>query len=142
MIFPNRATKKMIAFQNRLLSLNIIEDEDILVVTWTNSVPYDAAELQDSINKVIETIIKFHCRKLLIDASEASMAMEDEAIRATLVDFAKQLGKTGIKKMARIITSDQSREARVQSIRDEVSLPFQIYDISNREQAIKWLKEN
>ena len=132
----------MIAYQNRLLFLTIIEDENILVVTWTDSVPYDAAELQGSIDKVIETINKFQIRKLLIDASEATMAMEDEPIRIVLVGFAQQLSKLGLEKLARIITADQTREARVQSIRDEVFLPFQSYDISNREQALKWLKED
>lgn len=132
----------MIAYQDRLLFLTVIEEEDILVVTWTDSVPYDAAELQRSIDKVIETLHKLHCRKLLIDASVARMAMEDEEIRGILVGFAQELAKLGLEKLARIITSDQSREARVQSIRDEVFLPFHIYDISNREQALKWLKED
>ena len=136
------AKTEMIAYQNRLLFLTIIEDEGILVVTWTDSVPYDAAELQASIDKVIETINKFEIRKLLIDASEATMAMDDETIRIALVGFAKQLGKTGVKKLARVITSDQTRETRVQSIREEVSLPFEIYDISNREQALKWLTQD
>lgn len=119
-----------------------MEDTNILMVTWTNSTPYDLVEVQQSIEKVIETINKHQCRKLLIDASEANLPVDDEAITTALTDFAIKLGETGIKKLARIITSDQAREVRVQSIRDKVSLPFQIYDISNREQALHWLKEN
>jgi hypothetical protein len=132
----------MIAYQNRLLTLTFMEDTDILMVTWTNSAPYDLVEVQQSIDKVIETINKYECRKLLIDASEANLPVEDEAITTALTDFAIKLGETGIKKLARIITSEQAREVRVQAIRDKFKLPFQIYDISNREQALHWLKEN
>ena len=132
----------MIAFQNRLIALTYLKDADILIVTWSDSAPYDTDEIQQSIDKVIETIVQFNCPKLLIDASAANMEMDDATIKITLTDFAEKLGKTGLKKLARIITNDQTRETRVQQIREEVSLPYQIYDISNREQALRWLKED
>ena len=113
-----------------------------MIVSWTNTTPYDMVEIQHSFDKVIETINKHKCRKLLIDASVANLPVDDETISATLTNFAIKLGETGIEKLARIITSDQAREERVQTIRDKITLPFQIYDISNREQALHWLKEN
>lgn len=131
----------MIAHQDRLLTISFIKESDILIVSWSDSRPYHAAELQQSIDKVIETITNYKCRKLLIDASEANLDMDDETIRIALVGFAKQLAQTGVQKVARIITSNHTRETRIQSIREEVTLPFQIYDISNREQALKWLQE-
>jgi hypothetical protein len=132
----------MIAFQNQFITLSYLEEADILIVSWSNSAPYTAVEIENTFDKVIETINKYHCRKLLIDASEANMSMENKEISTALTNFAVKLGETGIEKLARIITSNQSREEGVQSIRSKISLPFQIYDISNREQAIHWLKQS
>ena len=112
-----------------------------MIVSWSNSSAYDVLEFRQSIDKVIETIKNYHCRNLLIDASEAIIALEDEVLTAALSDFATKIGQTGIKKVARIITSSQIREEKVQAIRDEIVLPFEIYDISSREQALHWLKE-
>ena len=112
-----------------------------MIVSWSNSSAYDVLEFRQSIDKVIETINNYHCRNLLIDASEAIISLEDEALAAALSDFATKIGQTGIKKVARIITSSQIREEKVQAIRDEIVLPFEIYDISSREQALHWLKE-
>lgn len=132
----------MTNYQDRLITLSWMEDVDILSVTWSESVPYNTSEIEQSIDKVIETIKNYNCKKLLIDASEAHFLSDDELLRITLTDFGTKLSKTGIEKVARIITSDQTREARIQTIRTEVSFPFKIYDISNREQALHWLKHD
>lgn len=129
-------------YQNRLITITYLEEVDILIVSWHTQEPYDAAELHQTIEKVIELINNYHCKKLLIDASEANFSIEDDAVNAALTDFAYKLRETSIRKLARIITADQSRERGVQAIRDKISLPFHIYDISNREQALNWLKEN
>jgi len=132
----------MIVFQNSLITLTYIPDSEILTVTWTNTEPYPSVKAEQSIQEVIAEIDKFNCSGLLIDASGADVAMEDAAFRTTLNNFISALSQTPVKKVARIITSDHSREGSNISSRSEKTLPFQIYDISNREQAIRWLKES
>jgi hypothetical protein len=119
-----------------------MEDVDILSVIWSDAALHNADELQLSIDKVIETIENYKCRKLLIDATAAQLLMNNAILRDALTAFAVKLSKTGVEKVARIITSDQTREERVESIRNEIAFPFKIYDISNREQALHWLKED
>ena len=129
----------MIVFQNSLITLTYIPDLDILTVTWTNTEPYPSAKAQQSIQEVITEINKFNCSRLLIDASRANAAMDNAAFRSILTNFLSALSQTAIKKVARIITSDLSREKSHIAFRSEKALPFQIYDISNREQAFIWL---
>ncbi len=129
----------MIVFQNSLITLTQIPDSDILTVTWTNTEPYSLVKAEQSIREVVLEINKLNFQNLLIDASGADMVMDGAAFRNILTDFVSALRQTGIKKVARIITSDLSREKENTSIRSEQTLPFQIYDISNREKALMWL---
>jgi len=132
----------MAIYQNRLITLNYREDSGILTVTWTNLKPYDLSEVQESTAKVIEMIKIYNCRKILIDASQGHVSMDDETFGTVLTSFVSDLSKSGIQKLARIITSDQKREEQVQAIRSKISPNYQFYDISNREQALHWLMED
>ena len=129
----------MAVYQNRLITIIYREDTGILTVTWSNSKPYDLAEVQESIKKVIDTIKEYQCRKLLIDASVADVSMDDGVFKAILTQFVSELNQSGIQKLARIITSDQKREEQIQNIRNKLGVSYEFYDISNREQALKWL---
>ena len=132
----------MTLYQNRLITLSFNQDTGILTVTWSNTSPYDSEEVQQSVNKVIEAIKEYKCQKLLIDASVANFSMDDAELIEVLTNFAYDLSQTSIRKLARIITSDAAREEKNRTIRNGFTFPFEIYDISNREQALHWLEKN
>jgi len=129
----------VIVYQNSLITLTYAPETDILSVDWPNFEPYATLEIRESLLKLVEIVRNYDVKKLLIDASKANIGMNDDAYRAILLEFAGELEKTHIQKLARIKTQDPSREVKVTTLRSAMPFPYDFQNFSTEQEALAWL---
>src|SRR5688572_29095886 len=100
----------MIVYENSLITLTFAPGTDILYANWSNLELYSALEVNQTLQKLIEAMVDYNVKNLLIDARKGTIGMSDDEYRKIVIDFFQELGKTHIEKLARVMTSDPLRE--------------------------------
>jgi hypothetical protein len=119
---------------------------DILKVDWPNIETYQLAQVQQTLQTLVDYIRNYDVKYLLIDASQATSnpeLVETPEYKKMIFEFVSDLTKTRLKKSARISAGDTKREAKTQKLTKEViqetNLIIQSKDFSNKEEAKAWL---
>ena len=129
----------MVVYENSLITLAFAPETDTLLATWTNTELYSSFEVKQTLEKLTDVLITYNIKNLLIDARQGNVGMNDDDYRTIVIEFLNELGKTPLRKFARVITSDPLREEKIYTIRQKVVFPFEFEDFRTREEAYSWL---
>ncbi|GAB3204635.1 hypothetical protein ABID22_002493 [Pontibacter aydingkolensis] len=133
----------MILHQNSIIKLEYNPATDILEVKYPDLQKFMLFEIKESLKLMVSTVRNYDVKRLLLDASQTLIEINDEENRDLTISLATELSKTRLQKVARIKPVDLNKEARAQEnikqIEKSGSLPFAIRTFSDRADAINWL---
>lgn len=129
----------MILFQNGLITLNYDPATDLMHVEWPQFQEYAVSEARHALQVMVETIRNYDIKKLFLDTRQVQVDVSDAEYMAVLTDFGADLANTRLSKVSRMVATDQNRERNVQSVKEQVQLPFPLMDFTDQEAAMEWL---
>jgi len=135
----------MIIHQDSLIVLNYDPQSDILSVKWPDLIEVPTSVIQYSFSKLVDSINHYHITKLLIDSKGTITQMSDAEYKPLAMKLASDLAATNLKKIARVVSDDQLREARTraygQEIQAKVTFIMKSKEFEDKDSALLWLAE-
>lgn len=125
---------------NKLIKLEYDPTKDILFVEWPDFTYYAIPELHHILDNIIETIRHYDINFLMLDARSTAVTISQEDYDSIAQKFARNLMKTRIKKVARLITDDPGREKQVKELKEGIRLAVDIKSFSTVDEALAWFK--
>lgn len=136
----------MILLENSIIRLDYEPATDILEVDYPDLHDSQLSEIRYSFKLMVETIRNYDVKRLLLDGSKTAIEVSDDENRELTMQFAADLVKTRLEKVARIQPIDKTREMKAQENINEIKqaglLPYQVKTFTNRAEAKAWLKGN
>ncbi|WP_026461249.1 hypothetical protein [Adhaeribacter aquaticus] len=139
----------MILYQNSLMVLDYSPATDILTVDWPNAPLYLLPEIKYALQMLVENVKNYDIKFLLIDAGKTITnheLMDSPEYKEMVTQFSLDLNTTRLKKSARIISLDNSREEKTQeltrNLTQTIQFNYQFQSFTSREEAINWLMLN
>lgn len=134
----------MILFDNGIIKLDYNPATDILEVAYPDLVGYLLPEIKNSIDKLVDTLISYDVKKMLLDSSRTAISVGPEESREIAVYLVTGLAKTRIQKLARLQSESQAVEntasSNVAHIRQQGLLAFPVENFTSKPDALAWLK--
>jgi len=134
----------MILYQDSLLQLDYDVSSDVLYVHWPNLTEANITYLDIAFNALLDAIKHYDIKKLLIDSSTSSVEIPEEVYRPLVFSFINRLKSTRLYRMARVISENSFREARLQNydqqMRSENMFSYETGEFISKDQALAWLK--
>ncbi|MEJ8804397.1 hypothetical protein [Pontibacter sp. H249] len=134
----------MILFSNGLILLDYNPADDILSVELPDMQEMTLPEVRRSFQIVIENIINYDIKNLLLDSSKAIVEVEDEEYKAVILQFGTDLMRTRLQRLARVGSTRPVQEKRAANVSEEVkqelNLPIKFGNFTIRADAMNWLK--
>lgn len=128
---------------NGLITLDYDPATDILATTMPDVREFGTEEVAYCLNMIVDSIIGYDIKYLLLDASTSVINVEEEAYKAVSMKFGIDLLDSRLEKLARVGTADSKREEKAAKVsaelREEVNLPLEFQNFANREEAMIWL---
>lgn len=135
----------MILYDNSLIKIDYNPASDILEVAYPDLHEYLLPEIKHSINKLVENVISYDVKRLLLDSSHTVVAVEVEKSRGITTYLAAGLLKTRIQKLARLQsfnpTVELIAEGNISYVNQIMALPFELRNFTSKKQATAWLVE-
>ena len=136
----------MILFENGIIKLDYAPATDILEVAYPDLEGFLLSEVKHSINILIDNVINYDVKRVLLDATRTVIAVSDEESREVATYLAAGLMKSRVQKVARVQSASASVENTAQSnirhINNSFLLPFQLQNFNLKPDAIGWLMSN
>ncbi|WP_347158333.1 hypothetical protein [Pontibacter chitinilyticus] len=133
----------MILHRDGLVEMQYDAAVDILKVKWLDSKGATRDEFGYSFQKLLETIRNYDIKKLLIDSREDITAVTDEEYKELNTTFANKLAGTRLARIARLGTTNTSRESFVEAlVEDVLALPdttVAYHNFYDEQHATAWL---
>ncbi|MHC2992744.1 hypothetical protein OB13_14555 [Pontibacter sp. HJ8] len=133
----------MILHQTSLIKLDYNPATDILQAEYPDLDRLHLPEIKHNFSVMVEVIRNYDVKKLLLDASQTDVSLNDEENRQLGLELAAELSKTRLQKLARIQPRDPGQEIKAQVninlMKQSGLLPYELETFSNRAQAIAWL---
>ena len=129
----------MVVYQNNILTITYSPESDLLSAVWSSTDAYELSKVQQAIKKLVEVILSYDVKNLMIDASKAEMDFTNEEYKAIIVQLATDFQTTHLQKLARVTTTDPLREEKIYTIRQQLYFPYDFRDFKTREEALNWL---
>ena len=134
----------MIIYQNSIITLDYNPSTDILSVALPDIQAHSISEVERCFDIIVEHVISYDVKKILLDSSKAVVDVEDEAYRSLILQFSRELMKTRLQKIARIATLVASQERRATLVTEEVYQlnpdPIAAYqNFTDQAEALEWL---
>ena len=135
----------MILYNNSLIKINYNPATDILDIAYPDLHEYLLPEIRHSIDKLVENIISYDVKRLLLDSSHTIVAVEPEKSREVTTYLVAGISKTRIQKLARLQSFNPSVEStaenNIRHVNQIMSLPFELRNFTSRDLATQWLAE-
>lgn len=135
----------MILYHNSLIRIEYSPATDILEVAYPDLHEYLLPEIKHSIDILVENIISYDVKHLLLDSSKTVVAVDAENSRMITTYLVKGLVKTRIQKLARLQSSspmvESTAENNIRHVNQIMSLPFELKHFTSKELATQWLSE-
>ena len=138
----------MIIHQDSLMVLQYEPSTDILAVKCSDLIDVHPSVIEHSFSQLTQNINNYHITKLLLDSRSSKSNVPDEEYKPLAMKLILGLAATRLKKIARVISNDQAREARAknysQEVQTQMSFNFKSQEFEDQESALAWLnsKEN
>jgi N-dimethylarginine dimethylaminohydrolase len=124
-----------------LIKLDYEIATDVLTVEWPDVHSYTLNEVNETLNEVLKTIRHYDVKRLLVDASLTVVSIDKEEYTKIAGNFAQQLLKTRLEKVARIESIDRMREATIKENNKPAPLgPIAFKNFKNKPEALSWLR--
>lgn len=129
----------MIIYQNSFIKLDYDPSTDILSVDMPTVNLLNYTEVQRNLETIVEHIINYNVKKLLIDARKTEVEVDEESYLIMVSAFRQKLLETRVQKVARIVTSSTVRERVVQKAYTKQDTPSGFESFTEVAPAIAWL---
>ncbi|RDV11904.1 hypothetical protein DXT99_23660 [Pontibacter diazotrophicus] len=128
-----------------IINLNYDPVSDVLVTSMPDVRQFGMSEVSFCLGLIVDNIRNYDIKKLLLDSSESMIEVENEAYKAIVLQFGMDLMKTRLKRIARVATTNATREessAKLSGeIRQELNLPIEFKNFIDKTEAMDWLLE-
>ena len=124
---------------NKLIKLDYNPSRDVLSVEWPDFHYYSASEAAYTLNIIVETVRLYDVKHLLTDTRKSTVDIPRSDYREIILQFAKDLATTRLRKIARVVTESTSRLKPIREVRQEAHLEVAIEDFYSLEEALDWL---
>jgi len=133
----------MILFENSIMKLEYNPATDILDVKYPNLYGYLLPEIKHSIDTLLETVISYDVKKMLLDSRDTMVSIKPEESTDISVYMASGLVNTRLQKLARLQSADTVVESRAEEnfhlVKSSLKLSFQLKIFSDKDKAMEWL---
>lgn len=127
---------------NLLVKLDYDPDTFVLFIEWPDFTLCFYSEFQLTMDIIITKIRNTNAKYLLSDTRNANIEISEHKYRAFNHEFAKNLTRTRIEKIARVVTDDTIREQLMREITEKVGLQIPVRNFYSEEEALQWLTSN
>ncbi|GAB2548080.1 hypothetical protein [Rufibacter soli] len=128
--------------QHTLLQLEYDPATDILYLDWPDTSLFTLEEIKGAFQEMVKAIKDYDIKKLFLDSSHQEMNIIDPAFLEVMQEIAYSLLGTRLTKIARITTSDQYREQKMEEAQARAGLHLQVRSFADKQAALEWLKES
>ncbi|KAA3439772.1 hypothetical protein [Rufibacter hautae] len=130
----------MIIYNSAFLTLDFDPSVDILSVTMPPVNDILVPEINRSFAIIVENVRNYDIKRLLFDARETRVDVQEEVFAPVITQFVLDLATTRVQKVARVSSTSVFREHVVSKVFNNNVLPIQFESFSEIEPAIEWLK--
>lgn len=134
----------MILFDNSLIKLDYSPVIDVLEVAYPDLHDYLLPDIVGSLDILVETIIGYDVKRVLVDSSRTVLAVGAEQSRMITSHLIKGLMTTRITKLARLQSSNSVVEStahgNIQYATETFAFPFELRNFSTKSEALDWLQ--
>jgi hypothetical protein len=127
-----------------IITLDYNPVTDVLVSEMPNPKQFGLSEVSFCLGLIVENVRNYDIKNLLLDSSKSTVDLEDEAYKAISIQFAKDLFSTRLQRIARVSTTDASREEKAAKLttelKQELKLPMQFKNFTSQAEAMQWLR--
>jgi DNA replicative helicase MCM subunit Mcm2 (Cdc46/Mcm family) len=131
----------MILYESLLINLDYNPETDILFVKWPDEKNISMSELSRTLEIISDTLRHYDIKKMLLDASHATLPVSDPAYRETMVKFLKDVFQTRLEKFARLVSADKLRETMIHELIDVTGFTIRFKSFKTKAEALVWLKD-
>ncbi|NEM99683.1 hypothetical protein [Pontibacter burrus] len=133
----------MILLENSIMKLEYNPATDILDVKYPDLFGYLLPEIRHSIDTLLETVISYDVKKVLLDSRETIVSIKPEESTDVSVYMASGLANTRLQKLARLQSADTEVEGRAEEnfhlIKKSLKLTYELKIFSDKDKAMAWL---
>ncbi|WP_210465210.1 hypothetical protein [Rufibacter roseolus] len=130
----------MIIYNSAFLTLDFDPSMDILSVAMQPMNDILIPEINRSFAIIVENARNYDIKRLLFDARETRVDVQEEVFAPVITQFVLDLATTRVQKVARVSSTSVFREHVVRKVFNNNVLPIQFESFSEIEPAIEWLK--
>lgn len=134
----------MVLFDNSLIKLDYSPVTDILEVAYPDLHEYLLPDIMSSIDTLIEVMVGYDVKRVLLDSSKTVVAVAPEQSRKITAHLIKGLVTTLITKLARLQSSNSTVEAlahgNIKYASETFAFPFDLKNFANKPEAVSWLQ--
>ena len=131
----------MIIFKNGFICLFYEPATDILSFEMPNVDNVVMPEMERSLNIIVEHTRNYDVKRILLDARNTDIWVEDKEYSGIIAAFYRNLAATRVQRVARIVKPDSKRESIVNKVLDAAVLPMQVQRFTEELSARGWLLE-
>ncbi|AKQ45476.1 hypothetical protein TH63_07195 [Rufibacter radiotolerans] len=132
----------MVIYDNGFLKLDYETNTDILSVMMPPVDTILLPEVARSFGVIVEHVRNYDIKKLLIDARETRVDVEEEVFKPIISDFVKGLASTRIKRVARLVSPSFARELVVTKVFQDREIPIEFESFTEATPAYAWLEND
>ncbi len=126
-----------------IITLDYNPTTDVLVTSMPDVRAVALAEVKYCLSLIVDTIRHYHITNLLLDARQSIMEVNETDYQAITTQFAQDLMRTRLQKIARVHTQNAPREARsaqtAQDLRQNHHFTIRVQTFGTPEEAFVWL---
>jgi hypothetical protein len=132
-----------VVLHDKIIRLDYNPATDILETSMPDVTRFMLSDVEMCLEVIVTNIRNYDTKKLLLDSSNSIVDIDEdnEAYKAIAMKFGMDLMGTRLKKIARVESSDLTREAKSAEVRQHVNLPMEFRNFSNKADAMNWLLE-
>jgi hypothetical protein len=130
----------MIIFKNGFITLDYDPATDILSFPMPSVNDVVMPEMKRCLGVIVEHVRNYDVKKVLLDARETYIGVEEESYCAVITEFYHALAATRLQKVARLVTPGSEREKIIRNIFEDVHFPMEVQWFAEAAPAKQWLK--
>ncbi|ALI98930.1 hypothetical protein [Rufibacter tibetensis] len=127
-------------YNSGFLNLEYDPSTDILSVNFPPVSDILMPEISSSFGVIVEHVRNYDIKKLLFDAKDTQVDVDEEEFSPVIAQFARSLSSTRVQKIARVVSSSHYREHVVRKVFKDKELPILFQSFTELDSAIAWLK--
>ena len=133
----------MILYQDGFIKLEYDPSTDVLYADCPDIQDFVLLQIHKAFDRIVSAVGAYDIKNLLIDFSKSKIDVSDEDYKMVLGQFVQDLMPTCVKRVARVVSRDAVREARLASLsvdlKKELKPAFVFRNFTSQSAALSWL---